>query len=122
MVSDWRLLARIFTGVSVALLLGLPWAFFPWSAQYHRYVPKTGVVDNIGARFTSGTDSGDTSGAIGSYVVQFAGSTTRYDCLDNRCALARRGDRLTLSCIRHFVWSGVPGWDCNFVRDDRTAP
>ena len=119
MINDRRMFARIVLGIAVVLSLSLPWAFFPWSAQYHRWVPKAGVVDVVGARFTSNT-SGDTSGAISSYVVQFHGDPTRYDCWDNRCALAHPGDWLTLSCIRHFVWSGVPGWDCNYVKDEQS--
>lgn len=122
MMPSWRIAAWATTVVSALLVVALPWAWFPFSAQYHRYVPKAGTVDIIGGRYTSGTTTGDTSGNVfDDYVVQFLGSSTRYDCQDTRCALVHPGDHLILSCIRSYQWSGTSGWDCNYVRDSAVS-
>ena len=54
--------------VVVALIIGAIGTFvaFPFSGQYHRYVPKAGIVANIGNRFIgSDTQGGGTTQKFG---------------------------------------------------------
>lgn len=100
---------------ATALIIGALGFFvdFPFSGQYHRFVPKTGVVTAVGSRFlASGTQGG---GSTQKFVVTMGGRD--YGCNDTRCATVRKGDRLTLMCERSWQWAGVPGWDCNWGID-----
>lgn len=91
------------------------WAFYPFSAQYHRWVPKSGVVTDVSSRFLS-QDKGTTQ----KFVVEFANDPEqRYGCNDTRCSLVKEGDTLTLSCKRTWQYAGEDGWDCNYVRAER---
>lgn len=101
-------------GLGLVLCLAvLGFVSFPWSGQYHRFVPKTGVVTAVGSRFlASGTQGG---GSTQKFVVTMGGRD--YGCNDTRCATVRKGDRLTLMCERSWQWAGVPGWDCNWGID-----
>lgn len=87
----------------------------PWSGQYHRFVPKTGVVSKIGSRFLASDVNG--GGTTQKYVVTFSNGQS-YGCLDTRCANVAAGDHLTLLCERSFQFNAPnEGWDCNWGID-----
>jgi len=83
---------------------------FPFSGQYHRYVPKTGVVTATGSRLLADGHGGSTQ----KFVVTINGQD--YGCNDTRCATVKPGDDVTLMCERTWQWSGTAGYDCNWGR------
>jgi hypothetical protein len=104
------------TILSVALagwLVGVVAGYWPFSAEYHQWRPTSGKVLAISSRFLGNGQSSTTQ----RFVVQLEGVGQR-SCDDTRCALVHKGDVLHLSCKRSWQFSGVPGYDCNYVRDD----
>lgn len=98
-------------GLVVVIAGGLI-GFFPYSSQYHRWHTTSGVVQEVSSRFLGSGDNGTTQ----KFVVRINGRDSgEYGCNDTRCALVKKGDRLTLSCKRTWQFSGRDGWDCNFV-------
>lgn len=117
-VSYDSLSGPVFLGaVVIALIIGAIGTVvaFPFSGQYHRYVPEAGTVAKVGSRFiASGTSGGGTDQK---YVVTFADGRS-YGCLDTRCANVAVGDSLTLLCKRVFQFNAPSeGWDCNWGSD-----
>ena len=116
MADDDRKLLR---GLSIASLaatavpVGITaLTMWPYSAQYHRWEPKTGVVGSVSKRLIGDGDNGMSQ----RFVVSYRESGRQYGCDDTRCALIRPGDRLTLMCKREWQYSGTDGWSCNFGR------
>ena len=92
---------------------------FPFSGQYHRFVPKSGTVAKIGFRFLASDQQG--GGTTQKYVITFADGRS-YGCLDTRCANVAVGDHLTLMCERSFQFNvAYPGWDCNWGVDRKPS-
>lgn len=89
--------------------LGMLW---PLQSQYHKWIPHSGVVAEANSRLVP---SGDKS-MEQKIVVRFAGDDQEYGCLDTRCALAKKGDHLDLSCIREWEWAATDGYNCKFVK------
>lgn len=81
---------------------------FPFSGQYHRYVPVSGKVTMISSRLLADNQGGTTQ----KFVFVIGGQP--YGCNDTRCALVKHGQVVTLMCERTWQWSGTPGWDCNW--------
>lgn len=101
--------------VALLIALAVPAGFFyPWSAEYHQWVPKHGTVAEIGSRFV-GADKSTTQ----RFVVRLDDGG-QYACDDTRCSLVKVGDLLSLSCKRHWQFAGTDGWDCNYVDSVRS--
>jgi hypothetical protein len=88
----------------------------PFSGQYHRFVPKTGTVAQVGSRIVS-SGSGNSTSVNQKFVVTLKDGES-YGCLDTRCANVAPGDNLTLMCERVFQFNAPnEGWDCNWGVD-----
>jgi hypothetical protein len=96
--------------VLVCVVIGAAWGFYPYSAEYHKWVPKTGVVKATDKRIVSGGE-----GKINEKIVATYENGAQYGCNDTRCASVRKGDTLTLTCKRTWQYTGVDGYDCNFI-------
>lgn len=98
-------------GLIAVSALAMVLAWFPFGAQYNRYVPVSGRVTNISSRFIS-----DGSNSVNQrFVVTFANGLQR-SCDDSRCALVKPGGTLTVTCERDFQFNApAEGWNCNFV-------
>jgi len=82
------------------------WSMYPWKTEYHQWQPKSGVVSKVDQRLLNAT---------GKFVVSFQGSDQQYGVIDTRAAGIEVGDKLTITCVRRWQWSGTHGYDCNFV-------
>lgn len=98
----------------VLCAFGLWWGMYPWKAEYHQWRPVSGVVDTVDSRILPAGDSSMEQ----KFVVRFKGSPQQYGVLDTRAAGVKPGDRLTVTCVRRWQWSGTHGFDCNFVSLD----
>lgn len=85
-------------------------AYWPFSAEYHRWEPRSGTVAAVSQRLLSDGDGGVNQ----KFVVRYAGDGREYGCEDTRCSLVERGDRLTLMCKRTWQYTGTDGYDCQF--------
>lgn len=105
--------------VLIALTLGLTWwGMYPWNTEYHHWIPKSGVVARVDSRLIS---SGDGSGSPETkFVVMFTGDQQQYGVNDTRAAGVKQGDRLTITCVRTWQYSGTDGYDCNFIALDHS--
>lgn len=108
----------LFRGLSwgafgLALVVGILTAgsMYPYNADYHKWENQSGTVAKVSARFLGDGDKGTTQ----RFVVKFTDGRER-SCDDTRCSLVEVGDRLTLSCKRHWQYAGEDGWDCNYIR------
>jgi uncharacterized SAM-binding protein YcdF (DUF218 family) len=107
----------LIAAVIAALIVGGigTWTAFPFSGQYHRYVPESGVVTAVGSRFLASDTNG--GGSTQKFVVTFTDGRS-YGCLDTRCANVTKGDHLTLLCEREFQFNAPnEGWNCNWGID-----
>ena len=109
-MACWIICAVTVLGIGAATW----WGMYPWEAEYHHWTPKSGVVDTINSRIVPGGSAVEQK-----FVVQFAGENQQYAVTDTRAAGLRPGDRLTITCVRRWQWSGTPGYDCNFVSMER---
>lgn len=105
--------------VLIVLTLGLTWwGMYPWNTEYHHWIPKSGVVARVDSRLIS---SGDGSGSPETkFVVMFTGDQQQYGVNDTRAAGVKQGDRLTITCVRTWQYSGTDGYDCNFIALDHS--
>lgn len=106
-------------GAAAAALLVLVvtgFTMWPWKAEYHEWRTASGTVAQVDSRTVSDGDHGMTE----RFVVTYTDRRQRA-CDDTRCAAVRPGDRLTLRCKRAYQWSGTPGWDCNWLRNEEGA-
>jgi amino acid transporter len=113
----------LFTGIGftvIAASIGalLWWGMYPWQAEYHQWRAVAGTVATVNSRLTA-TDVGTMQDK---YVVTFQGNAQEYGVLDTRAAAVRPGDKLTITCVRRWQWSGAHGYDCNFVDAVRKQP
>lgn len=90
---------------ALAFVVGTGIGMYPYSAEYHQWREDTGTVTSIDSRFTSATQR----------VVVTLDDDRQRSCDDTRCAEVQVGDELTLSCKRHWQYTGTDGYDCNFV-------
>jgi hypothetical protein len=103
-----------FTFVVAALIfvvvggIGTAVTFPPFSMQYHRYVPYTGVVKQVQSRFIS-----DGNSSTQYFPVQFTNGDIRR-CDDSRCTELKPGQTVTLLCELQFQFNASEGWDCNW--------
>lgn len=88
--------------------LGLLW---PLQAPYHKWIPQSGVVAEVNSRLVPTEKSVEQK-----IVVRFEGVDHEFGCTDTRCALAKKGDHLDLSCIREWEWAATDGYNCKFVK------
>lgn len=98
--------------VFVLLLVGFI-GYWPLKTEYHFWKNTEGQVTDINSRLI-GPNGGETK-----YVVTLEGIGER-GCNDTRCATVKVGDKLTLKCKRVYQWGGTPGYDCNFVRNEKS--
>lgn len=108
----FRIIAAV---VAIFILIYTAGFFYPYEVQYHRWDEKSGTVAEVNRRMVP---SGD--GTEEKFVVRFAEDRQEYGCEDTRCAAVEQGDRLTLSCLRVWQYSGTDGWDCAFVRNQES--
>ncbi len=95
----------------VSTVVGTWWGMYPWKAEYHRWRTVSGVVATVDSRLT-GTADGSMEDK---FVVTFEGDGQQYGLPDTRAAALRKGDHLTINCVRIWQWSGSHGYDCRFV-------
>lgn len=97
----------------LALLVGvgLWWGMYPWRAEYHQWRAVDGEVQTIDKRLVS---TGDKS-MEDKFVVTFKGNPQEYGVLDTRAASVRPGERLVITCVKRWQYSGTHGYDCNYV-------
>jgi hypothetical protein len=115
--------ASIALGVSIVCAVGLvavvgvsAWAFYPYEAEYHRWEPKSGVVEDVGRRLLPAGE-----GMQEKIVVRFEGDGQEYGIEDTRAALLERGDELTITCKRVWQYAGEDGFDCRWVEASSQA-
>jgi hypothetical protein len=99
------------TVATVALLAGTWWGMYPWRAEYHQWRPIEGIVDRVDSRIVPAGDSSVEQ----KIVVLFRDNPQQYGVLDTRAAGAHPGDRLAITCVRRWQYSGSDGYDCEFV-------
>lgn len=97
---------------ALSFCVGLATLWPVTDADYHKYKPVSGVVDQMSTRLVA---SGDKS-MEQKIVVTFKDREGEYGCKDTRCSLAKQGDHLDLSCIKVWEWAATDGSDCKFVR------
>lgn len=93
--------------IVVALL-----CYWPLKTEYHFWKTTKAKVTDVNSRLV-GPDGGETK-----YVVTLEGVGER-GCNDTRCASVKVGDTLTLKCKRVYQWGATPGYDCNFVSNQK---
>lgn len=101
--------------VTALAVVGFWWGMYPWAAEYHHWVPKSGTVETVDSRLISAGQSSMED----KFVVKFQGSDQQYGVLDTRAAGLKPGDHLTITCVKRWQWSGTHGYDCNFVSLER---
>jgi hypothetical protein len=106
----WLLVSIICMVAALGTTGGLWWGMYPWKAEYHQWRPVAGVVETIDSRLIAGSKATDQK-----FVVTYQGNPQQYGVLDTRAASVRKGDRLTITCVKQWQWSGTHGYDCNFV-------
>lgn len=98
------LAALVVVGVTGVLM-------WPWKHDYHHWVDKGGVVEEVSKRLVPAGDKGMQE----KYVFVIDGYP--YGVLDTRAALVKPGDHVAIACKKAFEW-GVPqesnGWDCKW--------
>lgn len=104
--GSWLSLALIVVTVAVTW-----WWMYPWKSEYHHWVPRSGTVARVDSRLIS---DGDKSMQT-KFVVLFTGDDQQYGVVDTRVAGVKAGDRLAITCVRIWQFSGTDGYDCNFV-------
>jgi hypothetical protein len=97
---------------AVVAAVGLWWGMYPWKAEYHEWRPVSGVVETVDSRLTAASGNGTMEDK---FVVTFEGNPQQYGVLDTRAAGVKPGDRIEITCVRRWQWSGSHGYDCNFV-------
>lgn len=90
-------------------------AMWPWAGEYHSWRTTSGTVARIDSRLIS---AGENAGMNQRFVVTFTDNRQRA-CDDTRCSTVKIGDRLTLKCKRAYQWGSTPGYDCNWVGNQR---
>jgi apolipoprotein N-acyltransferase len=95
----------------VVCALALTASWFPFKAQYNRYVPVAGTVQQISSRIL-----GDGNNSVTQrFVITFRDGRQRA-CDDTRCSLVRAGDFVVELCERDFqLNTPAEGWNCNFI-------
>lgn len=109
-----KILAAALGVIMGITLLATWWGMYPWRWEYHEWRPVSGTVASVDSRLNR-TDSGMED----KFVVTFEGSRQQYGVLDTRAATLRCGDRLSITCVRRWQWSGTHGYDCAFVDMER---
>lgn len=105
LVLVWSTVFFVLVFLSGALL------FYPYKAEYHQWRTMGGEVVKIDSRLLDGANQ--------KFVVTFANGD-QLGCNDTRCAAIETGDVLWLSCKRTWQYAGTDGWDCNFVKAERS--
>jgi hypothetical protein len=110
--------------VVVVIFALSPAGFYPYSRDFHRWEPKTGVVRDTATRvFTE--DSGDSKTINQRIVVRFTDRNRfggdLFGCDDTRCAIIKPGERITLMCRHEWQWAADPGWVCRWGRQEAAA-
>lgn len=96
--------------LALLFVIGTALGMYPYAGEYHQWRDVAGTVASIDNRLIGTGDGMETK-----FVVRFADTDQQYGCDDTRCAQVREGDRLTLSCIRAWQYTGTDGYDCRFV-------
>ncbi len=103
-----RLLAWAFAAAGVLLIVLAAWGFYPFKAEYHKWIPRVGTVTDVDRRIVGGD-------SINEKIVVTYKNGAQYGCNDTRCASVDVGDDLALTCKRTWQYAGVDGYDCNFL-------
>jgi len=111
-----KILAAVLGVLIVLTLVATWWGMYPWRWEYHEWRPVSGTVASVDSRLNR-TDSGTEE----KFVVTFEGNRQQYGVLDTRAATLRPGDRLSITCVRRWQWSGTHGFDCAFVDMERPS-
>lgn len=112
--KDIETATRVIAGILVPVILVIALlSYWPLKTEYHFWKTTKGEVTDVNSRLV-GPDGGETK-----YVVTLEGIGER-GCNDTRCASVKVGDTLTLKCKRVYQWGATPGYDCNFVRNEKS--
>lgn len=95
----------------IGLLTGTLIGYYPYKAEYHQFRWNTGRVTSIAAPFSAASN-------VYQLTIDGLGQRT---CADTRCAAVHIGDTVTLSCIRHYQYSGTNPYICSFVSNRQAA-
>ncbi|MFD5245034.1 hypothetical protein ACFWIW_10845 [Amycolatopsis sp. NPDC058340] len=101
--------------VTAAVLALTWWGMYPWKHEYHHWTPVAGVVETVDSRLVAAGENTMQD----KFVVKFTGNDQQYGVLDTRAAGLKPGDRLTITCVRIWQWTGSHGYDCNFISLER---
>ncbi len=85
-------------------------AYWPLSADFHKYYPVTGTVQTVDSRLIGNGDSGVSQ----RFVVVLKESGQPFAIDDTRATLLKPGDSVKLRCKREFEFNSVPGWGCKW--------
>jgi hypothetical protein len=96
----------------VILLAATGYSYYPYRAEYHRWKPVAGEVDQVQSQPVSTWDGNQ------KFVIRLKNNRLEYGCEDTRCSLLKPGERLELSCVQVWMYSGADGFDCNYVRSE----
>jgi len=85
--------------------------FWPYQKEYHWWQPVEGYVERIDSRILPAGDRQVEQ----KFVVKLVGIPHPYGIQDTRAALLKKGDHVSLSCIRKWQFgSGDHGYDCRW--------
>lgn len=103
----------VFFGIAGLVLTIISWTIASWPLKYdyHHYVEKSGVVQNISNRLVSGEE-----GIVNQRYV-FVINGYPYGVDDTRAALAKKGDFVKLYCKKEHQFGqqySSDGWGCRW--------
>lgn len=99
----------LFGGLVITLSISA-WSFWPLKREYHWWSDRVGTVQEISSRLAPNGSSMEQK-----YVVTLEGDPHPYGVLDTRASLLKKGDRVSLSCIRVYEFgSGDDGYNCKW--------
>lgn len=116
LVQREGLLAAIFGGGALLLVVGVAWAWFPYDKRYHALETVHGTVSEVASRQIAKDE-----GFEQKFVVRFLESPQEYGCEDTRCALVKPGDQVTLKCQLKWDRTGTDGFDCKWGKNEGTG-
>jgi hypothetical protein len=92
---------------ALVLIIAPLFCYYPYSGDYHRLQPVTGVVQAVDSRFL----------AASQYVVVTYDTGLTVRCDDSRCATVRTGESLQLLCTKEHQFGSplaTDGWGCRW--------
>lgn len=118
--SDGRVF--FWTALAVTILVGgATFGFtYPFKYEYHHWVDKKGIVEQVSSRLIS---AGDKGGSNQRFVVVVNGEPLGVD--DTRASLIKVGDSVFLKCKKEYEFGtslAANGWACKWGAATSTRP